>query len=417
VGAVEAIRQHDHINPILIIADEPHHVYSRPLITYLLGGSVEESDMYYRPRDFYERHRVEAMLGVKVSQIHPQSHSLSLQGGDAVTYGRLLVATGGKPISPPVPGSELGGVFTLTAWRDALAIEQHIEAHQARAAVVVGGGMIGIKTTEALLARGIAVTVVELAERVLSSGLDHTASTLAEAALDHAGVRVCTGTTVKHIVGHDGQVTHAVLRDGEQVQTDMVVFAIGVRPNTSLIPPEAGIQVEQGICVDAQMRTTAPDVHAAGDCADSSDMLLGVRRPIAIWPNAYRQGFVAGCNMAGVDTEHEGSLSMNSIDVCGLPTISVGLGDPDDVDDGAYEVMAECDREALLYKKLVLRDQRLVGLILVGAIDRAGIYTALIRNRVPVTAFRVHLLSGSFGLISLPQDYRDHLVDEATVAQ
>lgn len=408
VGAVEAIRQYDRQSPITIVADEAHHVYSRPLISYLLGGTVDETHMYYRPEDFYERHHVETMLGVEVARINTSERTASLSGGGQVGYDRLLIATGGKPFVPPLPGANLQGVYTFTTWQDAHRIDRYIEDGRVETALVVGGGLIGLKTTEALIDRGIPVTVAELADRILSTTFDRTASKMAEGFLRQHDVDVRTGTTVEEIIGRSGRVDHAVLRDGERVNCDLVVFAIGVRPNTGLIPEDAGIEIDRGIRVDRHMRTSVDDVYAAGDCVQAYDLLIDACRPIAIWPNAYRQGYIAGCNMAGVDRRYEGSFPMNSIEICGVPTISVGLTDPPRDED--YEIIDKYDRDAQVYKKLVLHHNRLVGAIFVGDIDRAGIYTGLIRDGVDVRPFREHLLSGNFGLISLPRDYRKHLV-------
>ena len=411
VGAIEAIREHDHDNPITVVADELHHVYSRPLISYLLGGTVDEAQMHYRPPDFYDRHGVETMLGVKVTRVNSQEQTVSLAGGGTLPYDRLLIATGGKPFVPPVPGIDLEGVFTFTRWEDARRIGRYIERHDAESAVVVGGGLIGLKTTEALMARSIRVTVVDLADRILSATFDRTASKLAETLLRHFGTEIRTGTTVREIIGRDGRVDHAVLQRGERVGCDLVVFAIGVRPNVDLILPEEeiGIKANRGIVVDRRMRTSVPHVYAAGDCVEAYDTLLGGNRPIAIWPNACRQGYVAGCNMVGVEQEYEGGLLMNSVEICGVPTISVGITDPQE-DSDRFEIAEKYDRETGTYKRLVLRGDRLVGAICVGNIDRAGIYTGLIRDRANVGPFKEHLLSGSFGLISLPQEFRKHLV-------
>ncbi len=408
VGAIEAIRQYDPENPITVVADEPWHVYSRPLISYLLGGMIDESQMAYRPRDFYARHRVETMLGVQVVRVNPAEQTLTLAGGGTVSYDRLLIATGGRPFVPSVPGVSLKGVFTFIRWEDVRGLEQAIERYGARTALVVGGGLIGLKTAEALIARSLRVTIVELADRILSTTFDRTASKLAETLLRRAGVEIRLGLTVSEIIGREGRVDHAVLQDGERVECDLVVLAIGVRPNVDLIPPDSGIQINRGILVDQHMQTTVPNVYAAGDCAEAYDMLLGVNRPIAIWPNAYRQGYIAGCNMAGVLREYAGGFPMNSVEVHGVPTISVGITDPPDRD--SYEVLERYDRERPIYKRLVLRDNRLVGVICIGDVDRAGIYTGLIRDRVDVTPFKDHLLTGKFGLISLPREYRKHLV-------
>jgi len=433
VGAVEAIRQYDRGNPITVVAEERHPAYSRPLITYLLGGLVCENQMLYRPPDFYQRYEVEPMLGVRVVHVEPQRRELSLAGGGILNYDRLLIATGGVPFVPSVPGGNLDGVFTFTRWDDAQRMRYFIEAYRVRQAAVVGGGFIGLKTTEGLLAREIGVTIIELADRVLSACFDRTASHVAEAILRREGVAVRTGTTVQEIVGRAGRIDQVILREGERLECDLLVFAIGVRPNTTLVSQDTQIVTNRGIVVDDHMHTTAPDVYAAGDVAEAPDMLLGARRTIAIWPLAYRQGYVAGCNMAGVEREYAGGLPMNSVEVCGVPTISVGITNPQ-TQTGAptsrfrgsaihdpqpetynspgeeYEVLEEFNREEMTYKKLVLKDNRLVGAILIGEIDRAGIYTGLIRDRVLVGGFEEELLSENFGLISLPRGYRKHLV-------
>ncbi|MBN2002086.1 MAG: NAD(P)/FAD-dependent oxidoreductase [Anaerolineae bacterium] len=409
VGAIEAIRRYDLDSPITVLSNEPHHVYSRPLISYLLGGLVDESRMNYRPHDFYDRFNVQTMLGVEVLRVEPQQKQLALQGGGTLGYDKLLIATGGKPFTPPMPGSNLEGIFTFTTWDDARRMAHYIETRPVKSALVLGGGLIGLKTAEALMARKIQVTMVELSDRILSATFDRTASKLAESLLRRENVEIRMGNTVEEIIGRNGYVDHAVLRDGERINCDMVVFAIGVRPNTGLIPQEAGIRIDRGICVDDRMRTTVDDVYGAGDCVETYDALTGTSRSIAIWPNAYRQGYVAGHGMAGVAMHYDAHLVMNSIEVCGVPTISVGLTDPPAGEPG-YEVLERYDRSAPTYKKLVMRDQCLVGAIFIGAIQRAGIYTGLIRDQVNVSAFQQHLLSGNFGLISLPKDYRKHLV-------
>jgi nitrite reductase (NADH) large subunit len=409
VGAIEAIREHDLKSHITVVADEPYHVYSRPLISYFLGGLVNESQMYYRPLDFYERYNVETMLGTKVSNVVHHNHCVSFAGGGTLSYDRLLLATGGKPFVPPIPGADLEGVFTFTRWDDARRLVRCIEDREIKSALVIGGGLIGLKITEGLMAHGIRVTIVELADRILSVSFDHTASRIAESALRREDTEIKTGTTVERILGKDGRVDHAVLSDQTRVDCDLVIFAVGVRPNTELLHDDSAIDVSRGVVVDGHMRTSVADVYAAGDCVETRNILLDVPQPIAIWPNAYRQGYVAGCNMAGVEKTFQGGFPMNSVEICGLPTITVGLTDPQDNPE-EYAVLENYDRKNMTYRKLVLRDDRLVGAIFVGEIGRAGIYTGMIRDQVDVSPFKDHLLSDDFGLISLPQAYRKHMV-------
>ena len=179
------------------------------------------------PPDFYDRHRVETMLGVRAARVNPRERNVSLAGGGTLRCDRLLISTGGKPLVLPVPGIDLEGVFTFTRWEDAQRTGRYIERYGAESAVVVGGGLIGLKTTEALMARSISVTVVELADCILSATFDRTASKLAETILRREGTEIRTGTTVREIVGRDGRVDHAVLQHGERVGCDLLVFATG----------------------------------------------------------------------------------------------------------------------------------------------------------------------------------------------
>jgi len=407
VGAVESIRQVDGESGITVIAWEPHHTYSRPLISYWLGGEVDDERMPYRSADFYEKNDVETMLGVKVTSVDPESRILTTDDGREIPFDKLLIATGGTPIVPPdVGGANAEGVFTFTTWEDARTIDAYIEQYGVQNALVVGAGLIGLKSTEALATRDISVTVVELADRVLSATFDKTASRLAQEAMEKAGVHAICENTVSSIQQEDGRVRGATLRDGTELDVDLVLFAIGVRPNTALVR-DSNIQVDRGILVDDQMETSVAGIYAAGDVAQARQLLSEERRTLPILPTAYRQGSVAGSNMAGEIRTYEGGVPMNSVDVFGLPTISVGMTNPDRED---AECITRHDEDEGTYKKLVLQNDRIVGAIFIGDIERAGIFTGLIKEKVDVADFKDVLLSDDFGLLSLPADYRKHVV-------
>ncbi|MBM3189396.1 MAG: NAD(P)/FAD-dependent oxidoreductase, partial [Chloroflexi bacterium] len=276
VGAVEAIRQHDQAAEIVMISEEPLLIYSRPLLSHYLAGEIDAARLGYRPADFYTKHNIRPILSTRVTAIHPEEHTVETDSGAQYPYDRLLICTGGVPIVPPVPGADMEGVFTFTRYDDATRIEAHIARNPVHHAVVVGGGMIGIKATDALMKRGLRVVMVELAPRILSMSLDKTASDLLANLLEREGVRVLTENTVVEISGEpgaDGDVPHVTsvhLRDGRGLQCELLVFGIGVRPNADLAR-EAGLTVNRGIVVDAFMRTSAPDVYAAGDVAEAYD--------------------------------------------------------------------------------------------------------------------------------------------------
>ena len=408
VGAVAGIRSQDQEAEITIISQEKEHTYSRPLITYLLGGKVGEETMHYRPLDFYEKKRVKAMLGQRVGSVDAPAKKVVLESGEEAPYDKLLLSTGGNPIVPPdLKGSASEGVFTFTTWQDARDIKNYIQANQVKKAVVVGGGLIGLKSVEALVSLGMEVKVVELAPRILAITLDDVAGKMAVDSLERSGVELITERTVSSILAKDGKVSAVTLNDDTHFACGLVILAIGVRPRVELAHT-AGLSVDRGIIVDDAMRTSDRDIFAAGDAAQALEILSGKKMPIPIWPVAYRQGFIAGANMAGGDLLYEGGLAMNSVEICGLPTISAGITTPEEGAEG-FESLSVKDEEAGHYKKLVLRNNRLVGAVFVGDIDRAGIIIGLIRSKMKVAALKDKLLGDDFGLITLPPSYRDQV--------
>ena len=405
-AAIEAIRDKDEEVELSVISKEQHLAYSRPLISYLLGEEVEEDDMLYRDEEFYEDNNVDLLLETKAESVNPDENSVTLDNGDEISYDKLLVATGGTPMVPPVEGSDLNGVFTFTEWKDVRTMRDYMNDHGVQDVAVVGGGLIGLKTTEALLELGKNVKVVELADRIMASTFDKKASNLLIPVLEEEGCDVITEDTIVEILG-DERVQGAQLEEGGELDCEMVVFVIGVTPNTEVLE-DTEVDIDKGILVDENMQTSNPDIYAAGDVVEITDVIAGERRPIAIWPNAQRQGEIAGGNMAGGSQKYEGSFAMNSVGVCEIPTISVGLTDPEDEDE--YEIMKYIDEDETVYKKIVLKDDRLVGTIFVNDIDRAGIYTGLVKREADVSDFKDKLLDDDFGLIDISESYRDELM-------
>jgi NAD(P)H-nitrite reductase large subunit len=400
------MRQYDQTSEILVFSEEPHGIYSRPLLDHLLGGKIDKTRVLYRGMDFYTKHNAQPVLSQKVVAIRPEEHAIVTEAGATYTYDKLLIATGGLPIVPPMPGLDVRGVYTFTRLDDVRSILADIEAGQAKRAVVVGGGMIGIKATDALISRGLKVTMLELAPRILSAALDETGSSLMAGLLRQAGVDVLTGNTLTQVHSENGRLTGVDLKDGSHVPTDLLVFGIGVRPNSGLAK-EAGIEVNRGIVVDKFMRTSAPDVYAAGDVAEAYDLVVDMNRTVAIWPNAYRQGAIAGAHMVGIERPDAGGVAMNAVEVCGVAGMSIGNGN---VEGDDLEVLTDLDELKPNYRRLVIKGDRLVGAILIGNVNRAGIYTGLIRNKMDISTCRKQLLSEHFGLMSLPADYRKHVV-------
>ncbi|BCS87199.1 NAD(P)/FAD-dependent oxidoreductase [Pseudodesulfovibrio sediminis] len=403
IGAIEGIRKVDTTNEILVIGAEDSHAYGRPLISYLLAGKIGPERLALRPQDFYQKSNVSLMLGTRVTGIDTTTKTITTDQGDTVEFQHLLIATGGIPFSPSIPGTDGADVYNFTNLTHTQLLIS--KAKEIKRAVVIGGGLIGLKAGESLFDRGVEVTILELSPRILSLAFDENAAALAGKRLEEVGLHVRCGVTAKDIQRDtDGRLKGIHLTDGDFLQCDAVVIAIGVVPNYDLAK-NAAIEVDQGIRVDEHMHTSAEGVYAAGDVAQAKDLLFGEKRVIPIWTNAYNQGFCAGKNMAGCATEFTGSLSMNSISFYGLPTISVGRVNPPEGDD-SYEIALSLDEKKKSYRKLVFQNDRLVGYVLVGDIDMAGMYTAFVKFKMAVPeGAKKQILAGEPDVLMWPDDF------------
>ncbi len=404
IGAVEAIRDLDKESSLAVISDEPYPAYSRPLISEYLSGEKVLDTMLYRPSDFYRKNNVETIFGKKVVGIDTEKSVVTLSDGQKVSYEKLLVATGGVPFVPRTEGSENEGVYTFTTLGDAERISKKLET--SHSAVVIGGGLIGISVTEALTKRGVDVTIVELKDRILNVILDEEASRIAEQAVAKAGVKIVTNRTVTKIVGKangESGVDGVVLDNGDEIPCDLVIFAIGVIPRIDAVA-DSSIKRNRGIVVDSSMATSAPNVYACGDVAEAYDYVLDINRLTPIWPNAYIGGRTAGYNMAGKNVQYPGGTGMNSMKYFGLAIVSAGLMNPEDRP--GYEVISDIRPDQGIYKKVILRDDVIVGFTFVNDIEKMGILCGLMRDRVKVGNFKNSLIADEFSFISLPRELR-----------
>jgi NAD(P)H-nitrite reductase large subunit len=396
IGAVEAIREVDKRNSIKIVSDEPYQAYSRPLISKFLAGEHNLDEMLFRPADFYSRNGVDSLLDRKVEHLSLERRIAQLASGEQIIWKKLLLATGGVPIVPKMKGGDKEGVFTFLTLKDAMAIDVFID--DGKQAVVIGGGLIGVSVTEALMKRKIDVTVVEMKDRVLNTILDETASSIVEEELGQAGVKVLTNQTVAEVTGGDS-VGGVVLDNGEKILCDLVVIAIGVLPRTELVSG-TDIKVNRGILVDRHMSTSYPDVYACGDAAEAYDFIYGENRLTPIWPNAHIGGRIAGYNMAGIRAEYRGGTAMNALNYFGLDIAAAGIVVPPD--GGRWEVVSQRNNGA--YQKIVLNDDLVMGMVFVKDIEKSGMIFSLMKDRVKVTNFKQTLLADDFGLAYLPRE-------------
>lgn len=399
IGAVEAIREVDKKGTVTVVSEETYQAYSRPLISEYLSNERNIDNMLLRPTDFHVKHDVDLILGKKVVQLNPEQGVVHLDNGVRLSWEKLLLATGGMPILPPLIGNNKDGVFTFLNLDDSIRIANFIKEGQH--AVVIGGGLIGISVTEALIKRGVAVTVIEMKDRILNTILDNDASSIAEATLKNAGVKIITNHTVSLIDGH-ASVEGVVIDNNERISCDLVIIAIGVLPRTDLTSGTE-IKVNRGIIVDRYMQTSYPNIYACGDAAEIYDFIYGTNRVIPIWPNAYMGGRTAGYNMGGVSTVYSGITNMNSINYFGLDITAAGMVSVPD--NGPYEIMSQ--RRDSNYKKLILRNNVIVGMIFIGDIERSGIMFGLMRDQINVELFKQDLMGDNFGLACIPSAILD----------
>jgi NAD(P)H-nitrite reductase large subunit len=334
------------------------------------------------------------MFGEQVTGLDLENHTAKVSG-KKIEWEKLLLATGGKPIVPRMEGDDKEGVYSFISLDDAKAIDSFL--YNVSEAVVIGGGLIGMSVSEALRKRGVTINVVEMKDRVLNTILDEEASSLAAEKINQVGIRVITNHTVAKITG-DQRVTGAILDNGERIPCDMVVLAIGVLPRVELAK-DAGIEVNRGIMVDKRMATSHPDVYSCGDAAEAYDFLYQMNRVIPIWPNAYIEGMIAGSNMAGEKAEYSGGTAMNSLNYFGLEIATAGMVMPPDDECEILSIKNETS-----YKKIILREDRIAGMVFVGDIEKSGMIFGLMRDQVDVGEFKQRLLNSDFGLASLPRD-------------
>ena len=391
-GCIEGIRSVDREGSITVVSKEIHPVYCRPLISYYLEGKTKLENIGYRPDDFYEKNGCTVLYGESAARLEPGR--VLLESGKELEYTALCVATGSSPFLPPTEGFEtVENSFNFLTLDDALAIER--VARGDSRALIIGAGLIGLKCAEGLHGRVGSICVCDLAPKVLSSILDAECAAVMQKRIEQNGIELLLADSVERYEGNC-----AVMKSGRRVEFDILVTAVGVRANSSLVA-QAGGEVGRGIVVDSGMRTSLEGVYAAGDCAEGYDISLGANRVLALLPNAYMQGRAAGVNMAGGEEEFDRAIPMNSIGLFGLHVMTAGSY-PTEAE-GAV-VYREASEDSI--REFFVLDGLLKGYILLGDVSRAGVYTALIREKTPLDTLDFDLLRRDASFMAFSSENR-----------
>ncbi|MDH3375463.1 MAG: FAD-dependent oxidoreductase [Gammaproteobacteria bacterium] len=384
VIAAETLRRLDSDDSIIVIGDEDETPYSRMALPYLLAENIGEDGTHLRHgADHYAAHGIRVLKG-RVTAVDTGAKNVTLEGGDALSYDKLLIATGSHASRPPIAGMDLPGIENCWTLADARRIAER--AKPGAKVVLMGAGFIGCIVLEALAARNVELTVIEMADRMLARMMDDAGAEMIRRWCEQKGVRVLIGTRVESI--DNGEVGLRInIGGGEPVAADLVVCATGVAPNVGFLEG-SGINTDLGVIVDDHLQSNVADVYAAGDVAQGPDFSTGQSEIHAIQPTASEHARIAAANMAGRSNRFDGSLSMNVLNTLGLITSSFGLWDG--IENG--ERATVLDKKHFKYLRLEFDGDILVGALAIGLTQHVGVLRGLIQTRVKLGHWKRELL-------------------------
>ncbi|UTI65295.1 molybdopterin-dependent oxidoreductase [Paraconexibacter antarcticus] len=362
---------------VTMVGREPGLPYNRVMLSKLLAGAMGEGELHLRQVPWFADRGITLRSGASVRAIDVAAREVELADGERLPYDRLVVATGSQPAVPPIPGIDLDGVLAFRTMEDCraiLAAAAEGDGPASRAAVVIGGGLLGLEAARGLRERGLRVTVVHLADRLMEQQLDPLSAQMLARSLAGLGVGLRLAATTSAIAaGDDGRVRRVVLADGEELDADLVVVATGVRPDVQLAR-DAGLEVDRGIVVDDELRTSAPGVYAVGECVQHRSVVYG------LWAPLLQQAKVAGASLCGEPAAFRGAVPATTLKVAGIDLFSGGRSQRAADDE---ELLALDSRQGI-YRRLVLDSGRLVGAILLGDLREARPLRELLASGDPV---------------------------------
>ncbi len=381
VACVDQILKHGAPFDVTIFGDETHVNYNRIMLSSVLAGEKEFDDIVLNDIDWYRKHGIKARLGVRIEAIDREARTVAGSDGSITPYDKLIFATGSNAFVPPIEGSDKNGVFV---WRTLDDTRQLVGmSGPGIKAAVIGGGLLGLEAARGLQVRGCDVTVIHIAGHLMERQLDPTGGSYLTQKMNGLGVKVLTGKSTKAVLGN-GHVEGLRFADGSEIDANLVVIAAGIRPNSGLARA-AGLEVNRGIVVSDHMETSDPNIYAVGECTEHRGQLFGLVAPL------FDQGKVLAAAITGRPGEgFQASAPAAKLKIMGVDVFSAG--DLDESKPGTESVRFE-DPSLGIYKKLVLRENRLVGVVLVGDASDDHRYVNWIRTKEDLTKQRRHLLT------------------------
>ena len=381
-------RRHPHCE-VHLLGREKHHLYNRMAITRLIYGRSAMSGLYLNPDGWYEERKITVWLNTSAAKVKPAEKQVELATGELLPYDRLIIASGSESFVPAITGYGVPGSFVLREAEDAMCVRAYVQEHHARRAVVSGGGLLGLEAGFALHKLGLDVSILERSEWLLKRQLDERGSYFLRQYLEGLGMDIVTEAELEAIHG-EPRVEEVVLKDGRTLPCDLLIVAVGIKPNVSLAR-DLGLEIDRGIVVDDHMRTRLPDVFAVGDAAQFNGKVQG------LWPVAVEQARVAAINAAGGDETYREIVPVTALKVVGVDVTSIGRFDASGADE---LVIAVEDTAGHLYRKLVISSGRIVGAILLGHPAHAAAVTGAIKQGLDVSAHLDALQAGEWQVLA-----------------
>lgn len=354
ISSAKSIRQRNTNCEITIISAENYITYYRPQLTGLIGASVDENKIYIYNEQWYKDNNIQLKLNTKVNSVNIASHSLILNSGEELIYDKLILANGSNSFIPPIPGNNKKGAFTLRSLKDLMDIKNYIKVNSCTKVSIIGGGLLGLEAAESFQEQGLKVTILERSPRLLTRQLDDKGSKLFEDIVENSGIKVLKNANAEEVLG-DTKVTGLKLSNGEILDTDLVLFSVGITPNINLFK-NTTLEMNRGVIVNEQMETNIKDVYACGDIAELNGLVFGT------WTAAEQMGSTAGANCLGDNLIFKNFVSSTILQAFNTTVFSCGNVN----DDETNSTVVLNNPVKKIYKKLFFRDEKIVGCILIG---------------------------------------------------
>ncbi len=367
---------------ITVIGEEPWGNYNRIMLSPVLSGEKTIDDIMLHPHAWYADKGIRLFAGDPAVRIDRPRKHVYTEKGEVISYDRLILATGSKPFVPPIPGSDLKGVLSFRDIYDVNSMLDYCKTW--KNAVVIGGGLLGLEAAYGLKQQGMNVTVLHLMDRIMDRQLDSKASQMLKTAIEQKGITILTAANTEGLIGEEGHVTQVKLKDGTVLDADLVVFAVGIRPNMALAQ-SAGLRCNRGVLVNDTMQTFDPSIYAVGECIEHRGQTFGLVEPL------WGQAFICASHLA----EH-GSLTFKAptvptqLKVSGCDVFSAGDFEPKE----DFEDIVLNDEKRQIYKRIIIQKDKVIGAVLFGDTEDGAWYAELIADQTPITSIRNKLLFG-----------------------